>query len=139
MKDTKKKKDQPLRRYLPFLALGPVTNALWAWWALPSIDEQGTFTEMLQWYCVQAAIPVLFAVLLRFRRNYVHWMLMIYGGFIALFAFGILGWALMGEGTPMPIYAVFTLLFVMGFGLLYHSMKDLGFDRDAPVYDIEDK
>lgn len=127
------------KKYLPFLALGPVANLLWAFWALKDMDEQGTTLEMLQWICVQALVPLLFALLVRFKKRYVYWMLVIYSGFMILFAFGILGWALMGENTPISVYAVFLTLITMAFGIFYHAMKDLDFDnQEIKRYEIPD-
>lgn len=128
------------KRYLPFLAMGPLSNLLWAFWALRDINEQGETLEMLQWIAVQAMIPVLFGFLLRFKRKYIYYMLTVYGGFMLIYGFGILGWGLMSAETPLSIYVVCFLLAVMGFGLLYRSMEDLnlgkgGFRRD----EIEDE
>lgn len=129
-----------LKRYLPFLLLGPVANLLWAFWALADINEQGTLIETLQWIAVQAAIPALFCLLLRFRRRYVHYMLLVYGGFMLLFGFGIAGWALMGESTPVSVYAVCFTLAVMGFGILYRSMEDLHLGKkEIDRYEIKDE
>ncbi len=126
-----------LKRYVPYLALGPAANFMWAFWALPDIHETGTLAETLEWICVQALVPVLFGVLVTYRRRYVCWMLIVYGGFMALFSFGILGWALMGVGTPLSVYAVCFALMVMGFGVLYHAMKDLDFGPKETFRDLE--
>ena len=128
-----------LRNYLFFLLIGPVSNALWAYWALPEIGEQGTQAETLQWLCTQAILPLVFGVCLAFGIRFVLWFVLIYSGFILLFGIGIFGWALMGPGTPFSIYAVCALFFIMGFGLLYQSLKDLKFGRKETRYDAEDE
>lgn len=116
-----------MSKYFFFLVLGPVSNVLWAWWALPEINEQGTTLEMFQWIATQAALPVLFGILLALGSKIARWFILVYSGFTLLFAIGIFGWALMGSATPVSIYVVAGILFVMGFGLLYQSMKDLNF------------
>ncbi|MGH7198222.1 MAG: hypothetical protein ACREH5_05740 [Candidatus Omnitrophota bacterium] len=128
-----------LRKYWFFLFLGPVSNALWGYWALPQIGEQGTQAETFQWLCTQAILPAVFAVSLAFGMRFVLWFVLIYSGFMLLFGIGIFGWALMGPGTPLSIYAVCVLIFIMGFGLLYQSLKDLNFGRKEPRYDAEDE
>ncbi len=128
-----------LRNYLFFLLLGPVSNALWGYWALPEIGEQGTQIETLQWLCTQAILPVVFAVSLGLGMKFVLWFVLIYSGFILLFGIGIFGWALMGPGTPLSIYVVCALFFIMGFGLLYWSLKDLKFGREEKRYHVEDE
>ena len=127
-----------LKRYAIFLLLGPISNALWAWWALPQINEQGSMQETVQWICVQALLPAVFAVLLLFRRRFVLWIMTVYSGFIILFTLGILGWALMGSGIPFSIYGVCAVMFVMGFGILYESLKDMNVGQKARYYEPED-
>ena len=128
-----------LRNYLFFFLIGPVSNALWAFWALPEIGEQGTRTETLQWLCTQAILPAVLAFSLVSGMKFVLWFVVIYSGFILLFGIGIFGWALMGPGTPLSIYVVCALFFIMGFGLLYQSLKDLKFGRKEKRYDVEDE
>ncbi len=127
-----------LKKYIPFLILGPVSNALWAGWALPEINEQGTPLETVQWIAVQALLPLVFCMLLVLKHRLAFWGLMIYSGFIILFGVGVFGWALMGPGTPLSVYAVCLMLFVMGFGLLYQSMKDLNFGKKGRKFYTED-
>lgn len=127
-----------LKKYIPFLILGPVSNALWAGWALPEINEQGTPAETVQWIAVQALLPLIFCMLLALKQRLAFWGLMIYSGFIILFGVGVFGWALMGPGTPFSVYAVCLMLFVMGFGLLYQSMKDLNFGKKGRKFYTED-
>ena len=127
-----------LKKYTFFLMLGPISNALWAWWALPQINEQGSMEETIQWILIQAILPAVFAVLLLFSRRFVLWLMTIYSGFIILFTIGMLGWALMGLGVPFSIYVVCAVMFVMGFGMLFHSLKDLNVGQEARRYDLED-
>src|SRR3989338_11577123 len=112
-----------LKKYLPFLALGPLANLLWAFWALREINEQGSFVEMLQWICVQALLPVMLGLLLALKPKFAYGFLLVYSGFTILFALGILGWALMGLGTPLSVYVVSFILLVMGFGVLFHTLN----------------
>jgi hypothetical protein len=128
-----------LRAYFFFLILGPISNAIWAFWALPDIGEQGTRTETIQWLCTQAILPVLFAASVSLRAKLILWFILVYSGFIILFGIGIFGWALMGPDTPLSIYVFCAVLFLMGFGLLYQSMKDLNFGKKGRVYDVEDQ
>jgi len=128
-----------LKRYIFYLILGPISNTLWAFWALPEIGEQGTWAETLQWMCTQAIIPAVATLFLAFNVKFVLWLLIIYSGFIILFAVGIFGWALMGPGTPVSIYVVCAVLFTMGFGLLYQSMKDLNLGKEIKSYQDEDE
>ena len=126
-----------LKKYLPLLILGPVSNALWIGWALPQINEQGTFEEVIQWLCVQGFIPIFFALLLLLRVKLVYWLMVVYSGFIILFATGMLGWAFIGSRVPLSIYAVSTALFVMGFGILFHALKDLNVGKPVKYYGLE--
>lgn len=82
-------------------------------------------TETIQWIAIQALMPLFFGLLLLLRSRIVFWFLIVYSGFIILYGIGILGWGLMGPATPLSVYAVGGVLFVMGFGLLYQAMKDL--------------
>ena len=127
-----------LKKYLPFLMLGPLANLLWAFWALPQINEQGTFAETLQWICVQAFLPVILGLGLFLKKKFAYWFLVIYSGFTILFGLGMLGWALMGLVTPLSIYAVSFVLLVMGFGILFHALKDLKLGRKATRYETDD-
>ena len=127
-----------LKKYLPFLVLGPVANLLWAFWALREINEQGGFLEMLQWICVQALLPVMLGLLLALKPKFAYGFLLVYSGFTILFALGILGWAFMGLGTPLSIYAVSAVLLVMGFGILFHTLKDSQWGQRVTRYETED-
>ena len=127
-----------LKKYLPFLALGPFANLLWAFWALREINEQGSFDEMLQWICVQALLPAMLGLLLALKAKFAYVFLLIYSGFTILFAMGIFGWALMGLGTPLSIYAVSTVLLVMGFGILFQALKDSRWGQEVTRYESED-
>ena len=120
-----------IKKYLPFLILGPASNILWATWALSEINEQGTFGETMQWIATQALLPILLGILVALRSKIGLWLLTVYSGFVLLFGIGILGWALMGPATPLSVYVVCFILFVMGFGLLYQSMKDLKIGKKA--------
>ena len=128
-----------LKDYLFFLILGPVANALWAFWVLPDIHEEGTSSQTLEWIAVQALVPVLFVILLARRQRYIYWFLLVYAALILLFGAGTFGWALMGPGTPASVYVVCVLFFIMGFGILFHGMKDLNMGQKTRSYDAENQ
>lgn len=128
-----------MKKYLLLLALGPLSNALWAFWALPQIGEQGYLGETVEWVVVQALLPVLFAVLLRRKKKYTYWLLVLYSMYLLLYAIGILGWGLIGAATPFSIYCVAALMLMMGFGLMYQSLKDLGLGKKEKYYDLENE
>ena len=127
-----------LKKYLPFLALGPLANLLWAFWALREINEQGSFVEMFQWICVQALLPVMLGLLLALKPKFAYGFLLVYSGFTILFSLGILGWALMGLGTPLSVYVVSAVLLVMGFGVLFHTLNDSKWGQRVTRYETED-
>lgn len=127
-----------LKKYAGYLIMGPLSNALWAWWVLPQINEQGTLEETIQWILVQAMLPALFAVLLLFRQKFVYWLMAVYSGFIILYGAGILGWAFMGSGVPKSLYTMCLMLMIMGYGILFHSLKDLNVGRSVKNYHFED-
>ena len=127
-----------IKRYIFFLMLGPLANLAWVVWVLPEINELGTRAETLQWFLVQSLFPVLFGLLIALKKKFVFWLMVVYSGFIILFAIGMLGWALMGPEAPVSIYAVCCLLIVMAFGLLFNSLKDLKFDRGIQKYETHD-
>ena len=127
-----------IKKYLFFLALGPIANLLWALWALPQINERGSNLEMAQWFLVQSLFPIVFGFLISLKKKFVFWLLMVYSGFMILFAIGMLGWALMGPEAPVSIYMVCSLLLVMAFGLLFNSLKDLKFGQGVKRYETQD-
>ena len=127
-----------IKKYLFFLILGPIANLLWALWVLPQINERGSGLETLQWFLVQSIFPVVFCLLIMLKKKLVHWLLMIYSGFMILFAIGMLGWALMGPEAPVSIYAVCFLLLVMAFGLLFNSLKDSKLGQEVKRYETQD-
>ena len=127
-----------IKRYLFFLILGPVANLSWVLWVLPAINERGTLAETLQWFLVQSLFPILFGLLITFKKKVVFWPMIVYSGFMILFTIGMLGWALMGPEAPVSIYAVCLLLIVMAFGLLFNSLKDLKLGRGVQRYETQD-
>ena len=130
--------DFMIKKYLFFLVLGPIANLLWALLVLPQINERGSGLETLQWFLVQSIFPVVFCLLIMLKKKFVHWLLMIYSGFIILFAIGMLGWALMGPEAPVSIYVVCSLLLVMAFGLLFNSLKDSKLGQTVKRYETQD-
>ncbi len=127
-----------IKKYITFLLLGPVANLLWALWVLPQINERGTFPEMAQWFLVQSLFPIVFAILIKMNVKIVHWFLVIYSGFMILFTIGMLGWAMMGPEAPFSIYIVCFILLVMGFGLMFNSLKDLKIGQGVKRYETQD-
>ena len=127
-----------IKRYLLFLLLGPIANLLWALWVLPQINERGSGLEMAQWFLVQSLFPVIFGILIKLNIKLVHWLLIIYSGFMILFTIGMLGWAMMGPEAPISIYVVCSILLVMGFGLMFNSLKDLKFGQGVKRYETKD-
>lgn len=115
-----------LRNYILYFILHVVANALWAFWALPEIHEEGSLFITLRWMLMQILLPLLFGVLLARRRRYVYGLLAAYGVVMLLFGFGTAGWALMGVATPLSVYLVCGIFFIIGFGVLARAMKDLG-------------
>ena len=128
-----------LKKYTIYLLLGPLSNVLWALWVLPQINEQGTAGETLTWLCVQAFLPAVFVIFLYLKKRFIFWLLLVHSGFIILYAVGILGWSLMGLFVPASIYVVCGILFVMGFGILYHSISDLKISGKVKRYEFEDQ
>ncbi|HTL70759.1 MAG TPA: hypothetical protein VL404_05670 [Candidatus Eisenbacteria bacterium] len=127
-----------LRKYLPFLLMIPVANALWAWGVLPRIGEEGTPAETFEWLVVQWVVPTLMAVLLVAKSRLARPLLCAYGVVLALYGVGTLGWALMGLYTPLPVYGVCALFLVAGFGLVFRSLKDLNVGRVVKRYHLDD-
>lgn len=135
---TKDFSSMPIKKYSIFLILGPLANCLWAFWALPQINERGSLSEMAQWILVQSLFPVVFAVLIALKKKFVFWLLVVYSGFMILFVIGMLGWAMMGPETPAAIYIVCGILIVMAFGLLFNSLQDLKVGKDIERYETQD-
>ena len=127
-----------MKKYSPYLILGPIANLLWVFWVLPQINERGTLHESVEWIIIQSLFPVIFAILLIAKKNYVFWMLVVYSGFIILFMIGMIGWALMGPETPIAIYIVCGILMVMAFGLLFNSLSDLKVGQGVKPYETQD-
>ena len=127
-----------MKKYSPYLILGPIANFLWVFWVLPQINERGTIRETSQWIVIQCLFPVIFTVLLAAKKKYVFWMLVVYSGFIILFMIGLIGWALMGPATPISIYVVCAMLMAMAFGLLFNSLSDLKVGQGVKPYETQD-
>ena len=127
-----------LKKYSPIFILQILSNALWGYWVLPSVGEQGTAPEMIRWMGMQIALPFLLGVLLSRKRRYAFWLLILYAALIILFGLGMFGWALMGPSTPMSVYIVCGLFFVVGFWALFQSMKDLGIGQKPRQYGLDE-
>jgi hypothetical protein len=126
------------RKYLPFFAFQIGANLLWAYWALPEMNEEGSAAQSLEWLAAQILFPALFCVLLTRKKKTVLWMLVMYGGWLTLYGLGTTGWALMGPGTPFSVYAVCVLFLIAGFGIIYHALKDLNIGQIKRNYGLED-
>ena len=127
-----------IKKYIPFFALQLVAFGLWAWWALPTMNEQGSLTETLEWSGVQTLIVVLLILLLWRGKRYSRWLTAFYACLVGLFGYGTLGWALMGSATPLSVYVV-ALIFIMdGLALLFCSLKDLNIGRERREIHYED-
>ncbi len=124
-----------IKKYLPFFTLQILANLLWAFWALPAIGEAGSLQETLKWLGVQILFPIFFCLLLTSRRKSAHVLMVIYGALTGLYALGMTGWALIGEGTPFSVYAVCAIFFVVSFGIVFQSLKDLNVGQKARRYD----
>ena len=127
-----------VKKFLPFLVLGPIGNLLWLLWALPQIGEQGDSSQILEWIAAQMVLPLIFSIFLLLRRRFILWVILIYSAFMILYALGVLGWALMGAGTPLSVYVVTGVLFVMSFGLAYRSLKALNIGKKEKYYGFDD-
>ena len=127
-----------IKKYAIFLILGPIANLLWVFWALPQINELGNPQETAQWFFVQSLFPIIFAILIFLKKKYVFWAILMYSGFIILYAIGMLGWALMGPETPISIFTECVLLMIMSFGLLFNSIKDLNILKEVKRYETQD-
>jgi hypothetical protein len=114
-----------LKKYLPFFILKISSDALWGWWALPQMGEQGTDWQTLKWMGVQALVPILFSLLLIRKQRYVLWFLLVYGSLIILYGLGTFGWAMIGPATPVAVHVVCVLFFIIGFGTVFNALQDL--------------
>ena len=123
------------KKYFPYFGLQLLANGLWIFWVLPSIGESGSFSETLEWVGVQILFPAFFCLLLSSRRKAAYGLVVLYGIFTGLYALGMTGWALMGEGTPISVYIVCAIFFVVSFGIVFHALKDLNIGQKARRYD----
>ena len=113
------------KKYLFFLLLGPLSNLLWLFWALPEIHETGSLIEVVQWLGFQTCLVVLFFIGLMRGKKITFWVLLSYSILVFLYALGLIGWGLMGAATPLSVFIVAGLLFLMSLGLIYHTLQDL--------------
>ncbi len=105
--------------------LGPLCNLLWLCWVLPAINEVGSAQEVAQWLLIQLFITAVFFMFIAANKKIILWGVLAYAIFVLMHTLGVLGWGLMGAATPLSIFAVTALLFLMAFGLIYHALKDL--------------
>ena len=98
------------RKFLPFLVLGPVANLLWVLWVAPAIGELGDRDQMLEWIIVQMILPLMFSLFLLLRRRFILWVLLVYGGFVALYALEMLCVYERSRGGPEALKSFFLTL-----------------------------
>ncbi len=128
-----------VKKYLPFLFLSFVASVLWVSWCLADINEQGSFREMVEWLVSQAGLQILLGALLVTRSRAAYFAALVYGGFLILYAAGLLGWALMGEATPFSVYLVTALHFINALSFLFHALNDLHVPLKIHHYDFENE
>ena len=124
-----------IKKYLPYFGLQFLANGLWIFWVLPSIGESGSFLETLEWLATQILFPAFFCLLLSSRRKSAYGLIALYGILTGLYALGMTGWALIGEATPVSVYAVCAIFFVVSSGMVFHALKDLNIGQKARRYD----
>ncbi len=127
-----------MKRYITLFAVQISTFALWAWKALPDMNEQGSLVETLKWLGMQALVAVFLILLLARASRVSRWLVVVYAGFVALFGYGTLGWSLIGAATPLSVYSVAVLFIVNGLALLFHALKDLNIGRERKESRFED-
>ena len=124
-----------LKKYIPFWGLQILANGLWAFWVLPSLGESGSLKETLIWISAQVLIPTFLSLLILRGRKSAYWLTVVYGIMTAFYAMGMLGWSLSGEATPLSVYVVCLLLFIVAFGVVFGALKDLNIGQKARRYD----
>ncbi len=124
-----------IKKYLPFWGLQVLANILWLFWVLPALGESGSPGEMLKWLGVQILSPLFLSLLMAQARRLAYGLTALYGAMTGLYALGMLGWALIGEATPLSVYAVCGLFFWVAFGLIFLALKDLNIGQKARRYD----
>ncbi len=112
-----------------------IANIAWAFWVLPALGEAGSLDETAKWFGVQLLTPVFLSLLLLGGRKSAYWLIALYGVIIGLYAIGMLGWALMGAGTPYPVYVVSILFFIVSFGVFFTALADLNIGKKERRYD----
>jgi hypothetical protein len=127
------------KKYLALFLCAPLANYVWGWWVLPGIGEEGSPHQILVWLSVQAILPALLLLLVLLKSRLGHRLTLVYSIFILLHGVGMLGWGLIGPGTPLSLYTACLILLTMGFGLLYRSLKSLGIGRKQRRYDFENE
>lgn len=127
-----------MRRYISLFIIQIGANILWAFSALPSMNEQGSVRETVEWLGSQMLVVTLLAVLLAKGSRYSRWLVVVYAGFVLLFGHGTLGWSFMGPATPLSVYAVAVVLIGNGLALLFCALKDLNIGREKKEMRFED-
>ena len=102
---------------------------------LPGLGESGSISQMIKWVGVQVLVPVFLLLLISRRRKSGYWLTVVYGSLLGLYGMGMVGWALVGEASPLSIYAVCALFFVVAFGIVFQALTDLNIGQKARRYD----
>ena len=124
-----------IKKYIPYFGLQLLANGLWIFWVLPSIGESGSFLETLEWLGVQILLPAFFCLLLSRPRKLAYGLIVLYGILTGLYALGMTGWALIGEATPVSVYVVCVIFFIISFGVVFQALKDSNIGQKARRYD----
>lgn len=120
-----------MKKYAIFFSLHILSVVLWAVWALPAMNESGSFGAEASWIVAQIVLPVLIASLLARRYRPGLYLALVWGAALLLSGAGLTGWSFMGTGTPLSVYIVAGLLLMDGLGIFSSALKDLNWIRDT--------
>jgi len=123
-----------LKKYLILFSAQLAANLLWIFWVLPGLGESGSPAQTIKWFGVQVLVPVFLLLLIARRRKSGYGLTVVYSILVGLYAMGMLGWALIGEATPLSVYVVCIFLFIVAFGALFCALKDLNVGQKARRY-----
>lgn len=127
-----------MKKYALFFSMHVLSAVIWVAWALPSMDESGSLPAEASWIAAQIILPVFISVLLACGYRPGLYIAMAWGGMLLLSGAGLLGWSLMGIGTPPPVYLVAGMLLINGLGVFSSALKDLNWIRERNRYAFED-
>lgn len=127
-----------MKKYVFFFSFHVLSVVLWAVLALPAMHESGSFPDEASWFAAQIVLPVFMTTLLARGYKPGFWIALGWGAMVLLSGAGLLGWALMGPGTPAAVYVVAVLLLIDGLGVFSSALKDLNWIRERNRYAFED-